>query len=192
MKAAFVIFNQMTSLDFIGIYDPLTRLKTMDFIPDFAWNICSATPTVIDDRSLVFQPQQVGGSLSSFDLLVVPGGSGTRTLYRNQEFVDWIKTAKDAVFKISVCTGALLLGAAGFLENRRATTHPGAFEELAPFCSEVVQTRIVDEGDVITGGGVTAGIDVGLHMVERIAGAEAGEKIAKQMDYPYFQREYLK
>jgi cyclohexyl-isocyanide hydratase len=193
MKAAFVIFNEMTSLDFIGIYDPLTRLKTMDIIPDFAWNICSVTPAVVDDRNLVFQPQRVGEPLSSFDLLVVPGGYGTRALYRNQEFVDWIKTAKDAVFKISVCTGALLLGAAGFLENRRATTHPGAVDELAPFCSEVVKKRIVDEGDVITGGGVTAGIDVGLHMVERIAGAGVREKIAKQMDYPdFFQREYSK
>jgi cyclohexyl-isocyanide hydratase len=191
MNAAFVIFNQMTSLDFIGIYDPLTRLKTMDIIPDFTWDICSATPTVIDDRNLVFQPKRVGQPLSSFDLLIVPGGYGTRTLYRDQDFVEWIKTAKDAVFKISVCTGALLLGAAGFLENRRATTHPGAFDELTPFCSKVVRTRIVDEGDVITGGGVTAGIDVGLHMVERIAGAAAREKIAKQMDYPYFQKEYL-
>lgn len=185
MKAAFVIFNQMTALDFIGIYDPLTRLKTMELLPDFTWNICAVTPTVTDDRNLVFQPDRVGYPLSSYDLLVVPGGYGTRTLCRNQEFVDWIKTADGAECKVSVCTGALLLGAAGFLKNKRATTHPGALGELKGFCSEVVQTRIMDEGDVITGGGVTAGIDVGLHMVERVAGPEAREKIAKQMDYPY-------
>ena len=186
MKAAFVIFNQMTSLDFIGIYDPLTRLKTMEIVPDFTWNICSVTPTVTDDRNLVFQPDRVGQPLSSYDLLVVPGGYGTRTLCRNPDFVDWMKTAGRTEFKVSVCTGALLLGAAGFLENKRATTHPGAYDELKPFCSEVVQTRMVDEGDVITGGGVTAGIDLGLYMVERIAGLKAREKIAKQMDYPYY------
>ena len=186
MKAAFVIFHQMTALDFIGIYDPLTRLKTMEILPDFTWNICAATPTVTDDRNLVFQPDRVGQPLYSFDLLVVPGGYGTRNLCRDPGFVDWIKSAKGAELKVSVCTGALLLGAAGFLENRRATTHPGAFDALKPFCSEVVQSRIVDEGDVITGGGVSAGIDVGLHLVERIAGRDARIKIAKQMDYPYY------
>ena len=187
MKAAFVVFDQMTSLDFIGIYDPLTRLKTMDILPEFSWNICSVTETVTDDRNLVIQPDRVGQSLFPYDVLVVPGGYGTRALYRNPEFVDWIKTARQVELKVSVCTGALLLGAAGFLKNKRATTHPGVLEELKGLCSEVVQSRIVDEGDVITGGGVTAGIDVGLYVVERIAGVAAREKIAKQMDYPYYR-----
>jgi len=187
MKAAFVVFDQMTSLDFIGIYDPLTRLKTMNILPEFSWNICSVTQTVTDDRNLVIQPDRVGQSLSPYDVLVVPGGYGTRTLYRTSQFVEWIKTARQAELKVSVCTGSLLLGAAGFLKNKRATTHPGALEELQGLCSEVVQSRLVDEGDVVTGGGVTAGIDVGLYVVERIAGIAAREKIAKQMDYPYYR-----
>jgi cyclohexyl-isocyanide hydratase len=88
--------------------------------------------------------------------------------------------------KTSVCTGALLLGAAGFLAGKRATTHPNAFEELKPYCATVIAARrIVDEGEVVTARGVTASIDLGLHLVERIAGREARARIAKQMDYPY-------
>ena len=80
---------------------------------------------------------------------------------------------------------ALLLGAAGFLRGRRATTHPSAYKELEPYCAEVVRERVVDEGDVITAGGVSASIDLGLHLVKRLAGADARQRVAAQMDYPY-------
>jgi cyclohexyl-isocyanide hydratase len=78
------------------------------------------------------------------------------------------------------------LGSAGFLAGKRATTHPNAFEELKPYCaSVVVDRRIVDEGEVVTARGITSSIDLGLHLVERIAGREARTRIAQQMDYPY-------
>jgi cyclohexyl-isocyanide hydratase len=80
------------------------------------------------------------------------------------------------------------LGAAGFLRDKRATTHPSAFQELEPFCQKVLDHRIVDEGNIITARGVSSGIDEGLYVVERLAGAEARTKIAKQMDYPYTLR----
>jgi len=99
--------------------------------------------------------------------------------------VDWLKTAAPAKLKVSVCTGALLLGAAGFLKGRRATTHPGALKDLEPYCDKVLTDRIVDEGSVITGGGVSASLDLGLHVVERLAGPEARSRIAAQMCYPY-------
>ncbi len=79
----------------------------------------------------------------------------------------------------------MLLGAAGFLRGRTATTHPNPLDELREYCETVVESRIVDAGDVITGGGVTAAIDVGLYLVECLAGSEAKEKIRRQMDYPY-------
>ena len=86
--------------------------------------------------------------------------------------------------KASVCTDSLLLGAAGFLEGRRATTPPNAFQELERFCGEVVDRRVVDEGDVVTARGVTSAIDLGLHLVERFVGQEGRERIRRQMDYP--------
>ncbi len=188
MKTAFVIFDGMTVMDFIGIYDPLTRLKSMKIMPEFEWNVCALRAEVADDKGLRILPDSVGKSLSGYDLIVAPGGMGTRSLQHDQTFVDWLKGAEGAKLKASVCTGALLLGAAGFLKGRRATTHPGALEELKPYCARVVTERIVDEGNVVTAGGVTAGIDLGLHLVERFAGAEARARVAKQMDYPYSWR----
>ena len=79
----------------------------------------------------------------------------------------------------------VLLGAAGFLRDKRATTHPAEYDALRPYCAEVVAKRIVDAGNVITAGGVTSAIDVGLYVVERLAGPDVRHKIARQMDYPY-------
>jgi cyclohexyl-isocyanide hydratase len=82
--------------------------------------------------------------------------------------------------KVSVCTGALLLGAAGFLQGRRATTHPSVYKELEPYCGMVVRERVVDEGDVITAGGVSASIDLGLHLVERLAAPMRAEALRRR------------
>ena len=193
MKAALIIFDNMTALDFIGFYDPITRLRTMKFLQDFEWKICAhstkvstqVSAQITDDRGLKITADSVGESLAGFDLLFIPGGFGTRSLQHDRPFVDWIGTAQNATLKTSVCTGSLLLGAAGFLKGKRATTHPSAYKELEPYCDIVVQERIVDEGGVITGGGVSTSIDLGLHVVQRLAGADARARIAKQMDYPY-------
>lgn len=173
-------------MDFIGAYDPLTRLKSMGFLKDLKWDICSYTRKVKDNTGLVFMPTKVNKSLKSYDMVVLPGGFGSRKLAKNKGFIRWLKTAEDCKFKVSVCTGALLLGAAGFLKGRKATTHPGAFKELKGFCSKVVNKRIVDEGDVITARGVTSSIDLGLYLCEKLAGREAKLKIRKQMDYQHF------
>lgn len=185
MKAALIVFDNMTSLDFIGFYDPVTRLKTMKFMEAFSWDVCARQPRITDDRGLNITAGVVGESLAGYDLLFIPGGFGTRPLQHDSAFVDWIATARDVPLKTSVCTGSLLLGAAGFLKGKRATTHPGAYQELEPYCAMVVRQRIVDEGDVITGGGVSTSIDLGLHVVEKLTGPAARASIAKQMDYPY-------
>ena len=185
MKVAFIIFNQMTALDLIGAYDAITRLKYMNILPDLEWDMCSHTQDIADDKGLAFIPTKVGMSLAAYDLIYVPGGFGTRTLQYDSGFIEWLRTSQSAKLKVSVCTGALLLGAAGFLFDKCATTHPNAFEELAPYCKTVHDSRIVDEGDVVTGRGVSSSIDLGLFLVERLAGKDARIKIAKQMDYPY-------
>ena len=185
MRAAFVVFDRMTALDFVGIYDPLTRLRSMGIDPTFDWRICAWQAPVADDRGLRFVPDVAGDPLTGYDLLVVPGGSGTRTLVHDADFLRWFGTATGVPLKVSVCTGSLLLGATGFLRGKAATTHPRARAELAEFCSTVEERRIADAGDVVTAAGVTAGIDLGLYLVERFAGAAAREQIARQMDYPY-------
>jgi transcriptional regulator GlxA family with amidase domain len=192
MKAALIVFDRMTHLDFVGFYDPLTRLKSMNILPDFEWRICSNQKQVADDRGpagMATIAESVLEPLDRYDLLFVPGGMGTRSLQHDRDFIEWLKTAAPVRHKISVCTGALLLGAAGFLRGRRATTHPSALKELEPYCARVLADRIVDEGDVVTGSGVATSLDLGLHMVERLAGPDARARIAKQMCYPYQWRE---
>ena len=187
MKAALIVFDRMTYLDFIGFYDTVTRLKSMG-LSDFEWTVCSNTERVADDRGgagLVMSVDSVLQPLEGFDLLFVPGGRGTRTLQNDSAFIEWLRSGSSARLKISVCTGALLLGAAGFLRGKRATTHPAALQELEPYCATVVSDRIVDEGDVITGSGVATSIDLGLHVVQRLAGREARTRVAAQMCYPY-------
>ncbi|NIP60582.1 MAG: DJ-1/PfpI family protein [Gemmatimonadetes bacterium] len=183
MKIAFVAFEGMTVLDLVSVFDPLTRLRTMEIRPSVRWNVVALAGRVADRAGLRILPDRVAHDLGGYDLLVVPGGPATRELKDDPGFVDWIRSAEGVPLKASVCTGALLLGAAGFLEGRRATTHPTAFSELAPYCGRVEEARVVDEGDVVTAGGVTAGLDLGLHLCERLAGSDATSRIARQMDF---------
>lgn len=185
MKIAFIIFERMTTLDFIGVYDPVTRLKSMGFINNLDWDICSFTEKVADDKGLEIRPTKVKEPLNTYDIVIIPGGFGTRELQYNKDFIDWIKTSEKVGLKASVCTGSIIFGSAGFLIGKRATTHPISFDELKPYCAKVENLRIIDEGNIITARGVTSAIDLGLYLVEKIAGLEVKEKIAKQMDYPY-------
>jgi cyclohexyl-isocyanide hydratase len=183
MKVAFIVYTGMTALDFIGVYDPVIRLKTMDFMPDLEWDICAHSQEVSDNAGLRFTPNKIGESLQPYDMIIVPGGIGTRNLVDDPELIAWLKTSASCKFKVSVCTGSLLLGAAGFLEGKTATTHPNAFHDLQKYCKSVVHKRVVDEGDVITARGVTSSIDLGLYLCEKFAGREVKEKIRQQMDY---------
>src|SRR5207249_2993217 len=98
--------------------------------------------------------------------------------------IDYLKTWGDERPLASVCTGALLLGRAGYLRGLRATTHHRAYDLLRPFCREVItDARVVDEGRVVTAGGVASSLDLGLYLVEKFWGAEARQKIAAQMEY---------
>ena len=185
MKIAFIVFDGMTALDFVGIYDCITRLKSMGFMPALSWEICALSDQVSDDHGLRVTSTWTRRPLETFDMLVVPGGLGTRQLQHDGDFTEWLQSGESASLKVSVCTGALLMGAAGFLTGRRATTHPSAYGELQPYCREVVSERVVEDGDIITARGVTSSIDAGLYVVSRLEGEEVRVKIARQMDYPY-------
>ena len=183
MRIAFVIYDGMTTLDFLGVYDAVTRLKTMGFQPDPGVGICARNAVVTDGSGLRLLATRVDEPLSGYDLIVVPGGGSARILQDDADFLTWLRTASDTPLKTSVCSGSLLLGAAGFLTGKRATSHRSAQGDLKPYCAEVLDARIVDEGAVVTARGVTSSIDLGLYLVERLAGAEIKERIRAQMDY---------
>jgi transcriptional regulator GlxA family with amidase domain len=185
MKIALVLFNGVTFLDFVGFYDVIYRLNLFDKTKGTTWDICGLTEEVTDELGMIVKVNMVKPDLSDYDLVFIPGGMGTRNLKEDQEFINWIRTAESTEYKVSVCTGSLLLGAAGFLKDKKATTHPNVYDLLVPYCSEIVKSRIVKDGKVITAGGVSTSIDLGLFIIELFAGLEAMNVVKKQIDYPY-------
>ena len=186
MHAAFVIFESMTALDFVGAFDPVSRLKTMGFLPDLSCDICGRTREVRDSAGIIFCATRVAEPLSGYDLVVVSGGPGTRMLVGDSDFVAWIRSAAESELVASVCTGSLLLGAAGLLEGHAATSHSTALSDLRAYVDHVVSERIVDSGRIVTAAGVTSSIDLGLYLCEKFAGPDAREQICAQIEYRCF------
>ncbi|MBI2156181.1 MAG: DJ-1/PfpI family protein [Candidatus Rokubacteria bacterium] len=183
-RIAFLVFPRLTLLDLVGAYDALRRIATMSIDPAVTHRIVGTEPEIADETGLVVKPDSVYEDLAAFDLLYVPGGLGTRALMDDARLLDYLKTWGAERPLASVCTGALLLGRAGYLRGRRATTHHRAYELLRPLCREVVtDRRIVDEGRVVTAGGVASSLDLGLYLVEKFWGADARARIAAQMEY---------
>lgn len=183
MKVAYILFDGITLLDFIGIYDPLCRLQSQHHLPNFSWNLCAMTPTIKDSFGLEMTVDLVSPNLSAYDMIIVPGGFGTRSLQTDTAFLQWLATAEAVPQKVSICTGALLLGAAGFLKGHRATTHFNEYDALAPYCREVVRERIVDDGAAITAGAVASSLDLGLYLCRQLVSEQATEAIRRSMDY---------
>lgn len=187
MKMAFILFDNMTALDFVGFYEAVTWLGILNVKENVRWNFCSTKEEVKDDRGLTVKVNHVSPDLSGYDLIFIPGGLSTRQLRHDPEFISWIQTARDVEYKVSVCTGALILGAAGFLHGKKATTNPSAYELLAPYCSEVVKERCVKDGNTFTGGGVSASIDLGLYVIESLTNKDVVRQVQEKMDYPYYR-----
>ena len=125
----------------------------------------------------------------SLDILLVPGGWGTRQQMTNARLIDWIRQrAKKVEILTSVCTGALLLGQAGLLDGHRATTHFGALSllrERFPKITVVDSEHVVEEGNIVTSAGISAGIDLALRLVARCFGEPVARNTARHMEYPY-------
>jgi transcriptional regulator GlxA family with amidase domain len=132
---------------------------------------------------LEIKATRVRPPLSGYNAIIVPGGHGTRELQSNMEFINWLKTAEPVPYKISICTGSLLLGAAGFLKNKTATTNFREYEALRPYCEKISTERIVEDGNVITAGAVSASLDLGLFLCNKWAGPHAAKEIRKRMAY---------
>jgi transcriptional regulator GlxA family with amidase domain len=140
-------------------------------------------------RGMLVQPHCTLDDHLLLDIVVVPGGPGTWPLHENPVVLDWIAAQHQAGALItSVCTGAFLLGAAGLLDGKRATTHWLFTEELRqrwPEAEVLNDTRVVDEGQIVTSAGVSAGIDMALHVVARLHGDEIARRTARFMEYDW-------
>lgn len=191
-RIALVAFEGMTLLDLVGPLDALSRIATMGFDATTTCEVVAMTrpagareldpPVVWSAWGAELVTARYRPSLDAFDVLVVPGGPGTRSLENDAEAIAWLATFPANRLTASVCTGALLLGAAGRLRGKRATTHHRMMADLERFGAVAVAERVVDEGQLITAGGVTSGIELGLHLVKRLAGDEAHAAVAAQME----------
>ena len=179
-NVGFVIFPDLTQLDFTGPLQVLWRL------PQSAIHIVakSAAP-VASDCGLGLVPTHTFANCPPLDLICIPGGSeGVAGIINDRETIEFVRQqAGDAKYVTSVCTGAFVLGVAGLLKGRRATTH-WAYTDLLPLVGATHEkARVVKDGNVITAGGVTAGIDFGLSVIAEIAGETAARKIQLGMEY---------
>ncbi|MGW2826446.1 DJ-1/PfpI family protein [Streptomyces sp. NPDC001443] len=180
MQIAILLFDRFTALDAVGPYETLGRLPDADtvFVAEHTGPVRSDTGSLalVADRTLADVPHP--------DIVVVPGGPGQTSQMDNEVLLGWLRTADTtSTWTTSVCSGSLLLAAAGFLRGRRATSHWLALEHLDRFGAEPTGERVVFDGKYVTAAGVSAGIDMGLTLLGRIAGDEHAQAVQLLTEY---------
>jgi len=180
MKIAIPIFDRMTALDCIGPYEVLSRIPGAEVT-----FIASETgPKRADTNMLSVSADATLAELPNPDVILIGGGYGTRSLMKDPEMLDWVRTAHEtSQWTTSVCTGALVLGAAGILDGLEATTHWTELETLRQFGATPVSERFVEQGKVITAAGVSAGIDMALMLAARMTAPEVAQAIQLGIEY---------
>lgn len=185
-RVGFLLFPDLTQLDLTGPWEVFARVPQAEL--HLAWK--SLDPVAADSGMRIL-PTVTLDRAPQFDLLCVPGGPGQVALMDDWAVLDFLRRqAGGARFTTSVCTGALVLAAAGLLTGRRAACHWASRDQLALFGVQPVAERVVEDGNLITGGGVTAGIDFALAVVARVWGAELAQAIQLGIEYdpaPPFQ-----
>ena len=181
MQIAIGLYPGFTALDAIGPYQVLSNVPGAEVV------ICAERTGRLDDDNglLRFDIEHTFGDVPSPDVLLVPGGMITRKIARERgAIVDWVAAAHPSTtYTTSVCTGALLLGAAGILEGLPATTHWLAYDKLAECGAHPTEQRVVIDGKVATAAGVSAGIDLALSLVDALHGPEVAQAIQLGIEY---------
>jgi len=178
-RIGMVLFPRLTQLDLTGPFEVFAAMPGAEL--HLLWKTLDP---VRSERGLTITPTATFASCPTLDLVCVPGGAGVNALLTDTEVLDFLRrTAAEARYVTSVCTGALVLGAAGLLKGKRAATHWMSREMLRAFGAEPVAERVVIDGSIITGGGVTAGIDFALRVVGEIAGRDTAEAIQLGIEY---------
>ena len=187
-RTAIVIFDEVEVLDFAGPFEVFSvtgRRRKLE--PFDVYTVAERATPVLARNGLSINPKYSFADAPVPDILVLPGGYGTRREMKNPLMLEWVaRTAPRCELVLSVCTGALVLGAAGLLDGREATTHFMAFDELravAPAATIREGVRLVDNGNLILSAGVSAGIDMSLHVVAQLLGADVARETARYMEY---------
>lgn len=180
MRIAVPIFEGVTALDAVGPYEVLQRLPEAGVV--FVGHRLGEVRT--DNGFLGLTVDRRFGQLPDPEIVLVPGGIGTRALVKDDAILDWIRTAhQTSLLTTSVCTGSLLLAAAGIMAGLRATTHFSARHLLAKYGAIPVEDRVVEEGKIITAAGVSSGIDMALMIAERLTDETTAKALQLMIEY---------
>jgi len=188
VRFAIFVFDGSEELDWAGPWEVLSAWS--HGWPDDgveAFTIAQTEGVVTCAKGLRMLPDHTWGSAPDFDVLVFPGGRGTRGQIGDEEIRSWVqRSAQNGTLMTSVCTGSLVYADSGLLDGRPATTHWGSLEHLGSLGSGVevrADDRFVDDGDVITAAGVSAGIDMALHLVARLHSPERAREVKRYIQY---------
>jgi putative intracellular protease/amidase len=180
MQIAYLLYDRFTALDIIGPHDVLNSVPGNESI--FVAEKTGPVRNESDTLSMV--ADAMIDEVRSPDIVVVPGGFGNRVLLEHEPLHDWIRTVhENTAWTTSVCTGALLLAAAGLLDGVRATTHWLARDLLTELGAKPVPDRVVKEGKIVTAAGVSSGIDMALRLVQQINGDEVAKAVQLAIEY---------
>jgi putative intracellular protease/amidase len=180
MKITILLYENMTALDAIGPYEVLSRLPGVEVL--FAGLEKGLVTT--DTGFLRLSADRSIDQVAATDILLIPGGKGTRQIMTRQPVIDWVRDIHPTTqFTTSVCTGSLVLGAAGLLKGLQATTYWAVLDMLEHFGAQPAAERFVEQGKIITAAGVSAGIDMALWLVGKIAGEELAKAIQLAIEY---------
>lgn len=182
IRIAIPVFDRMTALDAIGPYEVLQRIPTFDIM--FVGHAVGEVRT--ENAMLGLRADATFEALPEPDVIVFPGGVGTRPLEHDERVLDWVRGAHAGTrFTTSVCTGSIVLGAAGLLDGLTATTHWSCYRELAAHGAEPSAARVVEHLDrrIITAAGVSSGIDMALRLVELLVDRTAGQAAQLMIEY---------
>jgi len=190
-----LIFDDVEVLDFTGPFEVFSRTRLIPGVesrrsdesaPFQVFTVAKSATPVTATGGLRIIPDFTFNDAPQIDLLVVPGGFGTRSLLVDQETLDWIRQVSAKAKKVtSVCTGSLLLAKSNLLENRRATTHWAALDLLQSLSNTVKverDRRVVDDG-IITSAGVASGIDMAFYVIETLFGREVADETARYIEF---------
>jgi cyclohexyl-isocyanide hydratase len=179
LQIGMLMYPGMTHLDFTGPEQVLSRLENATI-----HHLWKSTDVVVADSGLRFVPSTTLDACPDLDVLFVGGGEGQMALMGDDDVLDFLRRqAARASWVTAVCTGSLLLGAAGLLQGKKATSHWAFIDLLPMFGATASEGRVVVDGNLVTGGGVTAGLDFAFALVERIAGAEAARAATLGLEY---------
>jgi putative intracellular protease/amidase len=180
VQIAIPLFDRFTALDAVGPYEVLSR------VPGARVDFVAAAPGAYrtETRMLSLNVEHAYSDVPRPDILVFPGGVGTRALMHDEPTLDWVRGVHEHTrYTTSVCTGSLVLGAAGVLKGLEATTHWISRPILADLGARPVERRVVEEGKIITAAGVSAGIDMALTLASRLAGEQVAQAIQLGIEY---------